>query len=162
MKKKKINWMKVAMLIAAFSMSSLFAHAQKIPTVQSYLAGLSATNQQALSSLMNDAQPTAAVTSNGISVFGSGSATVLDFKINDFSTINFSDPRLSNVQLIKIRLNSPTDFSNVLDLSSTAGLSQLSCIVLISSVSATTAQLNSVLLNVPTTVSTCYSISIPN
>lgn len=162
MKKKKNNWMNVAMLIAAFSLSSFLGHAQKIPTVQNYLAGLSAADQQTVNSLMNSAQPTAAVTANGLRVFGSGSATVLDFNINNFNSVNFNDALLSNVQLIKIRLNSIADFSQVLDLSAASVLSQLNCVLLISSVNATTVQLNSVLQNVPTNVSTCYSVSIPN
>jgi len=87
---------------------------------------------------------------------------VLDFNINNFNNVNFNDALLSNVQLIKIRLNSATDFSQVLDLTAASALTQLNCVLLLSSVNATATQLDAVLQNLPTNVSTCYSISIPN
>jgi hypothetical protein len=162
MKRMKNKWMSVVMLIAALSLSSLFAKAQNVTLVQDYLSGLSTADQQTMNSLMNDAQPTAAVTANGLSVFGGANATVLDFNINNFNNVNFNDALLSNVQLIKIRLNSATDFSQVLDLTAASALTQLNCVLLLSSVNATATQLDAVLQNLPTNVSTCYSISIPN
>ncbi|MEN9331715.1 MAG: hypothetical protein RLZZ94_805 [Bacteroidota bacterium] len=161
MKKPKIKMFRLAIFIAVLTMGSISAHAQKVSTYQSFVSGLSATDQQTINGLINGAQPTAVVNSTGLHVYGNGSATVLDFKINDFNSVNFSDPALSNVKVIKIRANSLSDFSQVIDMSSASVLSQLSCVYILSSVNATTAQFNALLLNVPSNATPCYSVSIP-
>lgn len=162
MKKQKNNFVKTLAIIMFFTFNSIYSMGQSIPSYLSYSAGLTTQKQQVLHSLIYDEQTTAFVTSLGINIIGPGSAQVLDINASDFNSVNLSNPLLADVKLIRVRYNSSNDFVSALNMSGLSNISNLNCVLLLSSINATTSQLNGAFLNIPTSISTCYSISIPN
>ena len=59
-------------------------------------------------------------------------------------------------------VNSIEELSQLLSFSGASGLSNLSCVLILSSVEATSNQLDSMVQDLPANVSKCYSISISN
>jgi hypothetical protein len=107
-------------------------------------------------------QTTAYVASSAINVVGTGDALLLEVNAADFSSVNFTDASLAHVELMRIRVNSSEELSQLLNFSGVSGLSNLSCVVILSSVEATGNQLDSMVQNLPDNVSKCYSVSISN
>lgn len=162
MKHKKLFWTALITLVAcSWSIQMEELCAQSIQTFDTYHSGLNPTEQQQLSSLVNDVQPTAMLTGNGLNVAGSGPAQVLDIRAGDFSLVDFNDGSLAQVKLIRVRYESINDFSSHLDLGVVANLTQLTCVFLLSSVDVSQNQLDTAFMNTPANVSTCYFISIP-
>lgn len=162
MRKKKNNFVKLLILITVITLNSFYSMCQTIPSYQNYSSGLSNSDQQALNALAYEEQTTAYGTSTGINVIGTGNAQVLDINATDFNSINLNSPLLANVKLIRLRYNSTNDFTQVLNMSGVTSLSNLNYILLLSSVNATSIQINGALQNIPSTVAGFYSISIPN
>jgi len=69
---------------------------------------------------------------------------------------------LSQVKFIRIRINSASDLALNLNLSGAASLSQLSCVLVMSAVEATAAQITDSVQSAPVGVTLCYSVSVPN
>lgn len=143
-----------------FETSSL--NAQQAVSFDDHLASLSETARVHLSELAFNVQTTAYVASSAINVVGTGDALLLEVNAADFSSINFTDASLAHVELMRIRVNSSDELSQSLNFSGASGLSNLSCVVILSSVEATGNQLDSMVQNLPANVSKCYSISISN
>jgi hypothetical protein len=87
---------------------------------------------------------------------------VLDVNASDLAALNFSDGALSQVKFIRIRINSASDLALNLNLSGAAALSQLSCVLVMSAVDASAAQITDSVQGAPTGVALCYSVSVPN
>jgi hypothetical protein len=162
MKKKKNTLLKFLLLITAVALISLNSHGQSIPSYQNYSAGLNPSQQQDLVDLNYGEQTTAFNNASGLTVIGNGSAQVLDINASDFNGINFNNPLLSNVKLVRIRYSSGSDFQQPINLTGLSLLNNLQYVHLLSSINASAAQLNSAFVNIPNAISTYYSISIPN
>lgn len=135
--------------------------AQQMSSYESYRATLPSNEQAILENLVNGEQPTAIISVSGTTTYGNGPSNVLDVNASDFGLIDFSNDVISEVKLIRIRYNSPSDYSQGLDLTGASQLSQLSGVLILSGISAGPAQLDNALQNVPQGVATFYSISIP-
>jgi hypothetical protein len=143
-----------------FETSSL--NAQQAVSFDEHLASLSETARVHLSELAFNVQTTAYVASSAINVVGTGDALLLEVNAADFSSINFTDASLAHVELMRIRVNSSEELSQSISFSGASSLSNLSCVVILSSVEATGNQIDSMVQDVPANVSKCYSISISN
>ena len=141
-------------------MSSL--NAQQAVSFDEHLASLSETARVHLSDLAFNVQTTAYVASSAINVVGTGDALLLEVNAADFSSINFTDASLAHVELMRIRVNNIDELSQVLSFSGASGLSNLSCVVILSSVETTGNQIESMVQDLPANVSKCYSVSISN
>ena len=141
-------------------MSSL--NAQQVVSFDEHLASLSETARVHLSELAFNVQTTAYVASSAINVVGTGDALLLEVNAADFSSINFTDASLAHVELMRIRVNSIEELSQLLSFSGASGLSNLSCVVILSSVETTGNQIESMVQDLPANVSKCYSVSISN
>ena len=141
-------------------MSSL--NAQQAVSFDEHLASLSETARVHLSDLAFNVQTTAYVASSSINVVGTGDALLLEVNAADFSSINFNDASLAHVELVRIRVNSIEELSQLLSFSGASGLSNLSCVVILSSVETTGSQLDSMVQDLSANVSKCYSVSISN
>ena len=162
MKKKKNTLLKFLLLITAFALIGLNSHGQSIPSYQNYFAGLNPSQQQDLADLNYGDQTTAFINTSGLTVIGNGSALVLDINASDFNGMNFNNPLLANVKLIRIRFSSVSDFQQPINLTGLSLLNNIQYVHLLSSINASVAQLNSAFVNIPSPISTYYSISIPN
>jgi hypothetical protein len=162
MKKKKNILLKFLLLITVSTLISLNSHGQSIPSYQNYSAGLNPSQLQNLVNLNYGEQTTAFNNASGLTVIGNGPAQVLDINASDFNGINFSNPLLSSVKLIRIRYSSVSDFQQPINLTGLSILSNLQHVHLLSSINANAAQLNSAFVSIPNSISTYYSISIPN
>ena len=141
-------------------MSSL--NAQQAVSFDEHLASLSETARVHLSDLAFNVQTTAYVASSAINVVGTGDALLLEVNATDFSSINFTDASLAHVELMRIRVNSIEELSQLLSFSGASSLSNLSCVVILSSVETTGNQIESMVQDLPANVSKCYSVSISN
>ena len=151
-----------AMLIVLATCFSNVLKAQQASAFDAHLQSLSSAAREQLHSLAYDEQTTAIASATGISVVGNGAAQVLDVNASDLAALNFNDAALSQVKFIRIRINSASDLALNLNLSGAASLSQLSCVLVMSAVDATAAQITDSVLGAPAGVAVCYSVSVPN
>ncbi len=151
-----------ALLIVLATCFGKNLNAQQASAFDAHLESLSASAREQIHALAYNEQATALATSNGISVVGNGDAQVLDVNASDIATLNFNDAALSQVKFIRVRINSSSDLALNINLSGAAGLSQLSCILVMSAVDATAIQITDSVQGAPSGVALCYSVSVPN
>ena len=151
-----------AMLIVLATCFGAKLNAQQASAFDAHLESLSASAREQLHTLAYDEQSTAIASATGISVVGNGDALVLDVNASDLAALNFSDAALAQVKFIRIRINSASDLALNLNLNGAAALSQLSCVLVMSAVEATAAQITDSVQGTPAGVAVCYSVSVPN
>jgi hypothetical protein len=151
-----------ALLIVLATCFGAKLNAQQASAFDAHLESLDTSAREQLHALAYDEQATALATAAGISVVGNGAAQVLDVNASDLAALNFSDAALSQVKFIRIRINSASDLALNLNLSGSAALSQLSCVLVMSAVDASAAQITDSVQGAPTGVALCYSVSVPN
>ena len=151
-----------AMLIVLATSFGSELNAQQASAFDAHLESLSASAREQLHTLAYDEQATAIASATGISVVGNGDALVLDVNASDLAALNFSDAALSQVKFIRIRINSASDLALNLNLNGAAALRQLSCVLVMSAVDATAAQITDSVQGTPAGVALCYSVSVPN
>ena len=147
-----------AMLIVLATCFGAKLNAQQASAFDAHLQSLGASAREQLHALAYDEKATALATTSGISVVGNGAAQVLDVNASDLSTLNFNHAALSQVKFIRIRINSASDLALTLNLSGAAALSQLSCVLVMSTVDATAVQITDSVQGAPASVALCYKI----
>ena len=162
MKKNKIIVFKMLILISALTLTNMKSFGQSIPSYQNFSSGLNSSQLQNLVDLNFGEQTTAFINSGSLTVIGNGPAQVFDINASDFNGINFNNPILNNVKLIRIRYSSLSDFQQPINLSGLSILNNLQYVHLLSSLNVSSSQLNSAVTNIPNSISTYFSISIPN
>ncbi len=155
----KLRKLCVLLLLTALFSSPI--RAQQLLPFDTHLQSLSTADQVQLHALAFDEQTTAVASSSGISVAGNGAARVLDVGVADVNSVQWNDPVLAQVSLVRIRVDAATDLSASLDLSGISALNQLSCLLVLSTVDATAVQLSAMVHQLPAGVAACYSVSIP-
>ena len=151
-----------ALLIVLATCFGTELNAQQASAFDAHLESLDDASREQIHALAYDEQTTALANAAGISVVGNGAAQVLDVNASDLAALNFNNSALSQVKFIRIRINSASDLALNLNLSGAAALSQLSCVLVMSSVDASAAQITDSVQGVPAGVAVCYSVSVPN
>lgn len=152
-------------LVMALSCAFLQAGAQTISDLETTIAQLNASGNsqgQELDALAHDVQTTIRFTGSSFEIYGEGTAAVLDVDASSISALNFSSPEIQSVQLIRVRINSVSDFQSQLS-SNLFELGNLKYVVLLSSIEATPANFSQIVPGTGTqSVGFFYSVSIPN
>lgn len=154
-------------LLMAFSVCILIqsighqANCQTFSSVDSFLSLADQSSVVSIKSLAFDAQTTAYQNPEGLKVFGDGAAKVLDVDASAIASVNFSDALLSDVQLIRIRINDAQEVANSISLESTSGLSQLQAILVVCSAGLNAAQIAQAFTGANAQVRLLYSLSSP-
>ena len=154
-------------LLMAFSVGVLIqsignqANCQTFSSVDSFLSSADQSSVVSIKSLALDAQTTAYHNPDGLRVFGDGAAKVLDVDASAIASVNFSDARLSDVQLIRIRINDLQEVANTISLEATSGLSQLQAILVVCSAGLNAAQIAQAFTGANAQVRLLYSLSSP-
>ena len=126
------------------------------------LAAVIAGGNDALSESVYGLHTTAYGNSEGLQIAGDGSANVLKFKAGDFTSINFNDDALNQVNTVVIRFNEETLVDGTFDGSLLASLENLSAVVLLCSVDVSASRASTIALNnLPSGAASYYVISIP-
>ncbi len=145
----------ILLLICAGNVS-----AQSFSSVETYL-GSSDEAAQAVKSLAFDAQTTAYQNPDGLKVFGDGAAKVLDVDASSLASVNFSDTRLADVQLIRIRISDAQEVSNPVSLEAVSALNQLQTILIVCTAGLSAEQIAQSFTGAGTQLRVLYSLSSP-
>lgn len=145
----------ILLLIGAGNVS-----AQSFSSVETYL-GSSDEAAQAVKSLAFDAQTTAYQNPDGLKVFGDGAAKVLDVDASSLASVNFSDTRLADVQLIRIRISDAQEVSNPVSLEAVSALNQLQTILIVCTSGLSAEQIAQSFTGAGTQLRVLYSLSSP-
>jgi len=151
-----------ALLIGLATCFGTELNAQQASAFDAHLESLGASAREQIHALAYGEQATALAHASSISMVGNGAAQVLDVNASDLAALNFNNAALSQVKFIRIRINSASDLALNLNLSGAAALSQLSCVLVMSAVDASAAQITDSVQGAPTGVALCYSVSVPN
>ena len=133
---------------------------QSFSSVETYL-GSSDEAAQAVKSLAFDAQTTAYQNPEGLKVFGDGTAKVLDIDATAVASVNFSDTRLSDVQLIRIRISDAQEVSNPVSLEAVSALNQLQTVLIVCTADLSAEQIAQSFTGAGTQLRVLYSLSSP-
>ena len=149
-----LRWLAVAIV-------SLFTHAAMAQGHQD-LAAVIAGGNDALSEMVYNLHTTAYVNEGNLQIVGDGSAVKLDVNTSTFSTVNFSDASLNDVNTVVIRIENATQAASGINASLLSELENLTNVVLLFSydISATDAAALSI-GGLPSGATSYYSISIP-
>jgi hypothetical protein len=134
--------------------------AQTFSSAETYL-GSSDEATQAVKSLAFDAQTTAYQNPDGLKVFGDGAAKVLDVDASSLTSVNFSDTRLADVQLIRIRISDAQEVSNPVSLEAVSALNQLHTILIVCTAGLSAEQIAQSFTGAGTQLRVLYSLSSP-
>ena len=134
--------------------------AQSFSSLEIYLSS-SDQAAQAVKSLAFDAQTTAYQNPEGLKVFGDGTAKVLDIDATALASVNFSDARLSDVQLIRIRISDAQEVSNPVSLEAVSALNQLQTILIVCTADLSAEQISQSFTGAGTQLRVLYSLSSP-
>jgi hypothetical protein len=134
--------------------------AQSFSSAETYL-GSSDEAAQAVKTLAFDAQTTAYQNPDGLKVFGDGAAKVLDVDASSLASVNFSDTRLADVQLIRIRINDAQEVSNPVSLEAVSALNQLQTILIVCTAGLSAEQIAQSFTGAGTQLRVLYSLSSP-
>ena len=147
--------------LIAMAIISLFTHTAMAQSHQN-LAAVIAGGNDALSESVYGLHTTAYGNSEGFQIAGDGSANVLKFKAGDFTSINFNDDALNQVNTVVIRFNEETLVDGTFDGSLLSSLENLSAVVLLCSVDVSASRASTIALNnLPSGAASYYVISIP-
>jgi hypothetical protein len=145
----------ILLLICAGNVS-----AQTFSSAETYL-GSSDEAAQAVKSLAFDAQTTAYQNPDGLKVFGDGAAKVLDVDASSLASVNFSDTRLAEVKLIRIRISDAQEVSNPVSLEAVSALNQLHTILIVCTAGLSAEQIAQSFTGAGTQLRVLYSLSSP-
>jgi hypothetical protein len=134
--------------------------AQTFSSAETYL-GSADEAVQAVKSLAFDAQTTAYQNPDGLKVFGDGAAKVLDVDASSLASVNFSDTRLADVQLIRIRISDAQEVSNPVSLEAMSALNQLHTILIVCTAGLSAEQIAQSFTGAGTQLRVLYSLSSP-
>jgi hypothetical protein len=134
--------------------------AQSFSSVETFL-GSSDEAAQAVKTLAFDAQTTAYQNPDGLKVFGDGAAKVLDVDASSLASVNFSDTRLADVQLIRIRISDAQEVSNPVSLEAVSALNQLQTILIVCTADLSAEQIAQSFSGAGTQLRVLYSLSSP-
>jgi hypothetical protein len=134
--------------------------AQSFSSAETFL-GSSDEATQAVKSLAFDAQTTAYQNPDGLKVFGDGTAKVLDVDASSLASVNFSDTRLADVQLIRIRISDAQEVSNPVSLEAVSALNQLHTILIVCTAGLSAEQIAQSFTGAGTQLRVLYSLSSP-
>jgi len=146
----------------ALAFSSTIVSAQGMASYGAFLSSLDNASREHLDALVGDVQTTVFVSNGVMTVGGEGSARVLDFSVADYSSVVWNSSLLTQVELVRVRVNNSNELASVLDMTGSSSLSQLRYVVVLSAVEASHAQLGNVLNGTGSSVQLLYEISIPN
>jgi len=142
-------------------LSPLDLLSQQAVAFDNHLSSLVENERAHLNELAFNEQTTAFVNSSGTIVVGTGTPTIIDVNAADFSFIDFSSVSLLQVELIRIRVNTNEELTQVFNCSSAAGMNQLKCVLVVCSLDVTASQLINMIQGLQENVTACYSISVP-